>query len=436
VESIWHTILRHASRFSIGSLAPVVVAFLAAPVFARILSPGDWGRYSLSVTAAVVSGRLLGGWIEQGISRFLPGAKDTDAKQLRAVSIVAALCIGLLIVVLAVAISGFILEHRLLVVMTGGLAAAQILMQAVLAILRSDHRSGIFAALTAGAAIGAFGIGVVGALTLVDAGLGRVVGQAAGTAAMAVVGIVVIRSALDAQIWKASTARPLIMRSIRYGAPMTMWLVAADIMSAGDRWIIAALSDADSVGVYSANYQLAAAGTLVLFTPFMLALTPTLMSTWDSGNAPVVRSLLRTSARYGLHLTALLTVLAAILGQLASETVLGADYLPPPGVIPAVVAGSGMWQVGHYLQKPLEFRAKTFILAGLGLACALVNVGLNLALIPKMGIVGAAVATATAFWLYALACAIIGARAFSWPVPWSTIGAATAVIATALAYSI
>jgi O-antigen/teichoic acid export membrane protein len=63
---------------------------------------------------------------------------------------------------------------------------------------------------------------------------------------------------------------------------------------------------------------------------------------------------------------------------------------------------------------------------------AIANIALNVALIPRFGLMGAVVATAVSYGLGLIASAVIGRRAIALPIPWSTIlraGAASAVMA-------
>jgi O-antigen/teichoic acid export membrane protein len=63
---------------------------------------------------------------------------------------------------------------------------------------------------------------------------------------------------------------------------------------------------------------------------------------------------------------------------------------------------------------------------------AAANIVLNLALIPRFGLMGAVIATAVSYALGLVASAVIGRRAIALPIPWDTVlraGAASAVMA-------
>jgi O-antigen/teichoic acid export membrane protein len=52
---------------------------------------------------------------------------------------------------------------------------------------------------------------------------------------------------------------------------------------------------------------------------------------------------------------------------------------------------------------------------------AVANIGLNLILIPRLGVLGAAVATALSFAIGLVACLLISRRAIALPIPWEAL---------------
>ena len=110
-------------------------------------------------------------------------------------------------------------------------------------------------------------------------------------------------------------------------------------------------------------------------------------------------------ARVGTY--AVLAVGVASLGVILfgrqAVMILGADrsFWEADGVIPFAAAGYVFWALYHVSQTPLYLDKKTGRLVLVNLVAVLANLALNFALIPRLGIQGAAIATCLTFALIA-----------------------------------
>jgi len=83
----------------------------------------------------------------------------------------------------------------------------------------------------------------------------------------------------------------------------------------------------------------------------------------------------------------------------------------------------------------LFIHRKTRVIMVIVICCALLNVGLNLTLIPVMGIMGSAIATLASYSAVVLALGFAGRRLLPVPLPWGTLvrsGAAATIMYFAL----
>src|SRR5262249_8967819 len=69
----------------------------------------------------------------------------------------------------------------------------------------------------------------------------------------------------------------------------------------------------------------------------------------------------------------------------------------------------------------LFIHRKTRRIMAIVVCCAALNIGLNLGLVPRMGIVGSAIATLVSYSVTAIALGTAGRRLLRVPIPWSTI---------------
>src|SRR5258706_14352056 len=69
-------VLSHAAICLVARGLPGVIAFLAIPLFSRLLSPADYGRYALVVASVGLVNALLFQWLRLSLVRYLPVYKD------------------------------------------------------------------------------------------------------------------------------------------------------------------------------------------------------------------------------------------------------------------------------------------------------------------------------------------------------------------------
>jgi O-antigen/teichoic acid export membrane protein len=166
-----------------------------------------------------------------------------------------------------------------------------------------------------------------------------------------------------------------------------------------DRVILRRLEDLDAVGQYAIANRLS--GVLVLaMTAFVLALGPYLLSVYSEqpDQEKLVRGRTLTYLAFTLGLGALvLTLFAVELTQL-----LAPDYDEAADAVGPLAFGAVGFGAAAVLLTGIGLAKRTIYVAGLATIAAAANIGLNLALIPPFGIIGAALASTAGYWLLAL----------------------------------
>jgi O-antigen/teichoic acid export membrane protein len=119
-----------------------------------------------------------------------------------------------------------------------------------------------------------------------------------------------------------------------------------------------------------------------------------------------------------------------LLPVLASEKYAGAST-----ILPWVIAGMVVDGTSSMLGAGLFIHRKTRIIGSIVFICAFLNLVLNIVLVPRIGILGSAIATLVSYALNALALAIAGRHLLQVRIPWGTIlraGSAAALMWLAL----
>lgn len=187
--------------------------------------------------------------------------------------------------------------------------------------------------------------------------------------------------------WRLRSAREILQPALTIGTAQAMGLLNYNF----DSVLLGFLSTARTVGLYNAAYKPV---TIALALPltYFIGLFPALSRTHAEGPA-VFRPLVERS----LRLSALMVVPLAVGGTVLAQPIIlllyGANYAESAQVL-AILIWSAVLVIlrGSYRHSLIAAGHQ-----GLDLRCAIlsscVNVGLNLLLIPRFGMIGAATAT-------------------------------------------
>jgi O-antigen/teichoic acid export membrane protein len=197
-----------------------------------------------------------------------------------------------------------------------------------------------------------------------------------------------------------------VKEHLGFGIPLVPASLAAWITNSSDRYLIAFFLGTAAVGYYSPGY--AAGSTLaVIAAPFTTLLPSVLSKHYDENNIADVRTIMTYTLKYyvGIALPGVfaLTVLSKpLLLVLTTEQIASNGYL----VTPFVAAGTALLGASTAFDLVLTLKKKTAIFGTIWTLSAALNFGLNLVLIPYLGIIGAALTTFLAF-LFAFALTVL-----------------------------
>ena len=93
----------------------------------------------------------------------------------------------------------------------------------------------------------------------------------------------------------------------------------------------------------------------------------------------------------------------------------------PAPVLSWVIAGMAVDGTNAMMGAGLFIHRKTRVIMSIVVCCAALNIGLNFLLVPRIGIVGAAIATLISYSVTSIALGTAGRRLLRVPIPWMTI---------------
>lgn len=421
-------LLKHSLTYALARGVPGLVNFLAIAVYTRLLVPEQYGEYSLVLASVALADSLLIQWLRLGLLRFLPQAADRERllATVRSVWFVIAAVLGagtvLALLLPFPALPAGLLVAGLLVFLAQGWFELN------LELIRSSLEPGRYGRLALLRSLLSLGLGALFAWRFGAAGL--LSGLAAGT----MLSYLLLREGRE---WRVRTGRftadrRLIGRLLNYGLPLTITLALSFIVNSSDRFLIGWFLGTDATGLYSAGYDLAQFSITMLLTVVNLAAYPLTVRALEQSGAAAARQRLHDTLQLLLMVgLPAVTGLAMLAGPIASVVVAPEFTAAAAQVIPWIAVAALLAGIkAYFVDVGFQLQGDTRLQAWVMLAAAALNVGLNLILIPRFGLMGAVWST-VAVYVLALLLSVWLVRS-SFRMPRLTPQLLKPVVATAL----
>jgi O-antigen/teichoic acid export membrane protein len=191
--------------------------------------------------------------------------------------------------------------------------------------------------------------------------------------------------------------KPLLLPLWRFGAPLVVTALLSLLLRQADRYFLRIFSDMDSVGIYSLAYAIGQGINTLYMSPFSMSWNVVLFEIAQQPDAKEVYARVFQYYFYGLVLVMLG---ASFFAKPALAFVVPQNYLAAADLIPIICLAYLFFSLHEHFRVPVILAKKTTnLLPVLGIA-TLVNLGLNLLLIPSFGPTGAAWASVVSFAVF------------------------------------
>lgn len=425
--------LRQTAKYAVARWAPGIVNFAAIMLYTRLLSKEEYGVYAVAVASVALTNALAYQWLRSGVRRFLIAYRDSRAEFLGTVTrSFAGLSLMLGLGILAAVLLQEEADRRALVAVGGlllvTLAWVELNLEIVLADLK-PRRYGVatmlrsVASLAGGAGLASLGFGVVGVVT------GIVLGYLVAGAWLGF---------LHRTVPSGHKNLPGMQGELlRYGLPLTLTFALDFIVSSSDRLLLGVLAGVAAAGAYSAAYDLAQQGMTALMMTVNLGAFPMAVRAMETGGPAALQAQLQRHAVILLGLALPASVALVVLGPTLASVALGPEFRSAAAVlIPIIgVAALAGGLKAYYFDLAFQLGRDTRRQVWVSGAAAIANVVLNLAFIPRFGVIGSAWATVASFVLGLGLSIGLRPRSLTMPIPWRewrNIALATVAMAAAI----
>jgi len=408
----FRTVLRHASIYSLGTVGIRIGGLFLVPLYTHNLTPAEYGIMEYLDLISVFIAMLFSLGLASAIYRYYYGAADEAGRR----TVVATTFLTTLF--LSAAVTGAMLLlaptiadrffhdpvfHRYLTILFVGFgfnAIAEFGMTYVSVMQKSKVYSTIkIARFLADVSLNVWFL--VGLRWGVQ---GLLVSNLITHVAMAVfLYVVFVRPQGLNFSWN------VLKGMVHYGLPLALVQICLFVINFSDRFFLQAYSDFTQVGIYALAYKFGIMmNTLVVSNFFQIWQA----KSFEVANAPDAQAFFRrvfTYLVYGLFAAGLaISILAKDLIALVSPP----SYGGAAPLVPLIVLAYLLHGLGTYFELGLKLRDRTQFLGVILVASCLLCVGLYALLIPRLGMLGAVLATDVAFLVRMILVYVVSQRVY------------------------
>ncbi len=400
-----------------GKILGGFIGFISVPIYSMFFLPEEYGVYSLIIGAVSLSSSILSGWLAQSGLRFYSGKEDKPFFTTLIISWAFINIIGLIL-----AVAGFMLLDgpvRLYWGIAGILFVTANTYKILNNLIRAAEDALLYSTLLVmGQAIRL----ILTVVFIIKFDLG-VMALLFGIMLSDLVAIVIAGYKL--QIIGCLSLRSFSMGKARgflsYGVPLLGVSAISWTLSMSDRYILAYFRDTHETGLYSISYNLVNQPLGLIITGLSLAALPAVLKAWKLGKRDESEKLLVQSLKYYFVL-----IIPAFVGLVALRkeifTFLLADnYFNGNIILPWVALGIILNGLTYYTNVVWKVMKKTNVILILTGTAALVNLGLNIAFIPRYGFIAAAVTTMVSYGIYFVSSLVLSRKHFKFHPDYSVL---------------
>jgi O-antigen/teichoic acid export membrane protein len=414
------------AAYTAASILSKLIAVALLPLYTRYLTPSDYGAAEVLFAAVVAASIVIRLGVIEAVLRFYYKGGE-DPTRVVATSFAALFWLAGAAALLALPFAGPISEALLdepaadlVRISIGGLWVLT-LHEYLLTLFRLEERARAFFAVTIANVLVAIGLTVVLVVAEDEGARGLLLGSYASGAAFVLGLLVVHRRRLSLLV-----DRPLLGRMMRFGLPTMPAELSLYMLNFVDRIIIVRMAGLAAAGLYSLAVKFAQAVN-VLVRGFQLAWPPLAYSIDDDDEARRAYALVVT---WFVAVCAFVVTGMWLLSRWIVRALAAPEFFASYEAVGLISTAVTLYALYMVLLVILGRTGRTEFNFPATIAALVVNVALNLILVPPLGIVGAGIALLASYLVVVAVMYWFTQRLFPVPYEWRRL--ATVVLVSAL----
>jgi O-antigen/teichoic acid export membrane protein len=420
------TLLRHSSHYFGGRLALMILGFASFPVFTRVFSVADYGTLNL-IQNTVLLLTVLGKFgLQHALQRFYPEhVASADPLSLRRYYSTLFYGSGLLGGVFSSVFLGAVvmgLGRFLGISVTSTLALATFLVvirslrSMQLNLMQMENKTKLFNGMEIVQKAGAIGLTLLllflWSRSIVACFIALIVIE--GMVMLQYVFILARRGLISLTLFDFKFFR----EAAAFSFPLMIAEIAWVLLAAGDRFFVQHYRGVEAVGYYAAAYGIATYVQEVLMVPLQISFFPICMKLWAAEGKEATQRFLSRSLNYFMIGAVLVVSVAIVTSQDVVVVLASKKFQQARSLLPFLVTGLVLWAANTFFRPGLLIHKRARTIAQTTLCAVALNIGLNIVLLPKLGLVGAAWASTISFVAMLVLTGFASLRVLSFRIEW------------------
>ena len=400
------------------NLANLLVSFGTIVVLTRLLGSEEFGRYALAVITMQFVHMGIFTWLEAAMARFQARAEreEDENSHLKTIYAYALRCVLIAFPVMMIALWALPLSQSMKTLMVVALASTtlQVFFNLGMEAHKAAHRIKRYSFAYSTQTLMSFTIGI---LLIVMTPLREVapfVGIIVALSATLIIDLPFMLKKMkggEVQTVKADTY-------FRYGMPICISLLLAYALNSADMYLIAGIMGESSAGQYNAGYNLANRSLDIIFIWIAMAATPIAVTLMEKEGVERSREIMKD---YGASLLWIAMPAATGIALVSKEFgfILGESVRAEAVTVMPMIAFAGVLNglISYYAQRAFMLSGKTSMFMWAMVPPVILNIALNLWLIPIHGLMGAVYATVISYAVGFVLAVAIARRFYPLPIP-------------------
>lgn len=391
-------LIKHSAVYGLGLIASSITALILTPLFLHRLARADYGMNEiLNTFTSMLCNILLLGIGSVFIKVYVNDCRDDQERKNLVTSVtIFTGAVGIALILLthffSHAASALLLKsgkHGLLIQLAAMASGMLLVQQMAMLCLRAKQVPGRFIMVTICQFITVIGMNFYFVFIKGMGVFGIQIGSATACFVSLVMALIMIRTELAGRFSRRLLKHLLILALPLIPASITPW-----ILNMSDRYFLNHSWGFSETGLYAVGYKIGMLGLMIFINAFQLAWSPLFYANDDE------KGVLRLCANVLKHYTLLLVSGGLLFSVFAPEIlriIARPEYWSAYWIVPYIGLSYVLYGM-HFYAVPLFVKAEQGKWLGIQMAVVgILNLVLNLVLIPSFGIRGAIAATLASF---------------------------------------
>jgi O-antigen/teichoic acid export membrane protein len=229
--------------------------------------------------------------------------------------------------------------------------------------------------------------------------------------------ILLIRFFRQGKIKPRNFSFSLLKESVSYGLPLIGFELSALLLTTGDRFLLQYFLDSEAVGIYSASYNLVKYLVDFFADACRLAAMPLFILIWEKEGKEKTQNFLSSVLRIYFMISIPIIFAVSFIGRDLLILIASKKFEVGYTILPLLIIGYVIHKANFLYAAGLFLLKKTGTLFIIYMSSTIINIVLNILLIPIWGLYGAASATLSAFIFEVILLVSISFRKVSLKLP-------------------